>query len=220
MNKRFYFSIIVIVIQIIFAIYLNSLIPAGRPIPVHWNIRGEVDGYTTGRISLFLFPLINCFILALMILLPFLSVRYRKASERFDKIIPSLTNILVLFFALIHIYTLLLATEKFALRVNLIFPLMGLMFILIGNILPKIPSNFFAGIRTPWTLSSEKVWRKTHRLGGFCFAIGGLLMILIPILWKDSPQAMIIMFVLFMIIVLYPVIHSFILFNKYRDKLE
>ena len=85
---------------------------------------------------------------------------------------------------------------------------------MLGNLLPKIPSNFFAGIRTPWTLSSELVWRKTHRLGGIGFIIGGLLMIIIPLLWKSSQSALIIMFILVMIVGLYPVPYSFIFYKK------
>jgi len=89
---------------------------------------------------------------------------------------------------------------------------------MLGNLLPKIPSNFFAGIRTPWTLSSELVWRKTHRLGGIGFIIGGLLMIIIPLLWKSSQSALIIMFILIMIVCLYPVLYSFLLYKKEEKK--
>ena len=66
MNKRFYFSIVIIVLQIVLAVYLNSLIPEDRPIPVHWNIKGEVDAYSTSRFSFLLFPLINLILLLIM----------------------------------------------------------------------------------------------------------------------------------------------------------
>jgi len=55
--------------------------------------------------------------------------------------------------------------------------LVGLLFLFIGNIMPKIKSNFYMGIKTPWALSSDEVWRKTHRLGGKCFFFCGILMI-------------------------------------------
>ncbi len=97
---------------------------------------------------------------------------------------------------------------------NIIFYLLGLMFIMLGNLLPKIPSNFFAGIRTPWTLSSEEVWRKTHRCGGICFIAAGILMILVTAIWGNNSNANIIIFTLFIPLVLYPVLHSFILYKK------
>ncbi len=88
------------------------------------------------------------------------------------------------------------------------------MFILLGNILPKMPSSFFIGIRTPWTLSSEHVWRKTHKVGGICFVMGGLLMIFIPAIWGNHATALTIMFVLFITLILCPVLYSFFLYKK------
>jgi uncharacterized membrane protein len=113
---------------------------------------------------------------------------------------------------------ILLAKEILNPSGNMIFYIIGLMFIMLGNLLPKIPSNFFAGIRTPWTLSSEDVWRKTHRLGGISFVIAGLLMIVSTAIFGNSSTANIIMFVLFMSLVLYPVLYSFILYKKEEKK--
>ena len=53
----------------------------------------------------------------------------------------------------------------------------GLLFMYIGNIMPKFKSNFFCGVKTPWALSSEEIWRKSQRLGGKCFFIAGILVI-------------------------------------------
>jgi len=214
MNRRYIFAILIIILEIATSYYIGTKIPEGQKIPIHWNIRGEADGFAEKWTGFYIFPLINAVILLLMIFMPYFSVRWRNASERFERIIPSITNIIVFFFALIHIYSMILATGWLEFRINLIFPIMGVMFILLGNIMPKIPSNFFAGFRTPWTLSSETVWRKTHRLGGFCFIAGGLLMIIIPLIWLQSPTAMIIMFVIFMIVVLFPAFYSLWLYKK------
>jgi immunity protein, SdpI family len=54
----------------------------------------------------------------------------------------------------------------------------GALFVLLGSLLPRFRSNFFFGIRTPWTLSSESVWAQTHRIGGWAFALMGLLLII------------------------------------------
>ena len=58
----------------------------------------------------------------------------------------------------------------------------GLLFFLIGNYLPKLPQNWFFGIRTPWTLSSEVIWRKTHIVGGWLFAASGVVIIVLSLL--------------------------------------
>ena len=70
--------------------------------------------------------------------------------------------------------------------VKIIFFMLALMFILIGNYLPKVQSNFYMGIKTPWTLSSDEVWRKTHRLGGRLYAGCGFLILLSALLLPDS----------------------------------
>jgi len=193
-------------------------LPEDAKIPCHWNIKGEIDGYYGKWTGVLLFPGINLAMLLLMIALPYISVRYKNAQERFEKVIPGLATIIIFFFASIHIYMILLAKGILNPSGNMIFYLIGLMFIMLGNILPRIPSNFFAGIRTPWTLSSEEVWRKTHRLGGISFVIAGLLMIVITAILGSSSTANIIMFVLFMSLVLYPVLYSFILYKKEEKK--
>jgi uncharacterized membrane protein len=208
----------IIIIQIILSFYLGLSLPEDANIPCHWNIKGEIDGYYGKWTGVLLFPGINLAMLLLMIALPYISVRYKNAQERFDKVIPSLATIIIFFFAGIHIYMILLAKEILNPSGNMIFYIIGLMFIMLGNLLPKIPSNFFAGVRTPWTLSSEDVWRKTHRLGGISFIIAGLLMIVITAILGNNSTANIIMVVLFMSLVLYPVLYSFILYKKEEKK--
>jgi len=216
--KKFKWSILVIIVQILLSLFLGLQFQNDAKIPSHWNIKGEIDGYVGKWTGIFLFPGINLAVLLLLIALPYISVRYEKADERFDKIIPALALIIVFFFACIHIYSLLLARGIVSEVNRPLYLLIGLMFVLLGNILPKIPSNFFAGIRTPWTLSSEIVWRKTHRIGGFCFVLAGFLMIILPLFWKNSSNLSSLMFVLVILIVLYPALYSFLLFKKQGNK--
>ena len=216
--SKFKWCFIIIIIQIIASLYLGLSLSEDAKIPCHWNIKGEIDGYFGKWTGVLIFPGINLAMLLFIIALPYISVRYKNAQKRFDKVIPSLATIIIFFFAGIHIYMILLAKEILNPSGNIIFYLIGLMFIMLGNIFPKIPSNFFAGIRTPWTLSSEEVWRKTHRLGGINFVIAGLLMIVITAILGNNSTANIIMFVLFMSLVLYPVLYSFILFKKEEKK--
>ena len=216
--SKFKWCFVIIIIQIIASFYLGLSLAEDAKIPCHWNIKGEIDGYFGKWTGVLLFPGINLAMLLFIMALPYISVRYKNAQERFEKVIPGLAKILVLFFAGIHIYMILLAKEILNPNGNMIFYLIGLMFIMLGNLLPKIPSNFFAGIRTPWTLSSEEVWRKTHRLGGINFVISGLLMIVITAVFGNNSTSNIIMFVLFMSLVLYPVLYSFILYKKEEKK--
>ncbi|MDA3813284.1 MAG: DUF1648 domain-containing protein [Candidatus Cloacimonetes bacterium] len=111
MNKKFWISIIIIIVQIALALYLSSFIASEAKIPSHWNFRGEIDGYTGKWTAILLFPGINVFLFIFMLVLPVFSVRYREAPERFSRMVPIITNIVIFFFAIIHIYTLLLGAE-------------------------------------------------------------------------------------------------------------
>ena len=212
--KIYKWSLIVLILQIIFALYLGMQLADDVKIPSHWNIKGEIDGYMGKWMGILVFPGLNIFIFLVFLFLPKFSVRYKDKEGQFSKVLPSFSLILIFFFAIIHIYTILLAKGVFHPGGKEIFIMLGLMFILLGNLLPKIPSNFFAGIRTPWTLSSEVVWRKTHRVGGICFIVGGLIMIIIPLIMKNTEQAFIVTFILFMAVILYSVLYSFILYKK------
>jgi len=90
----------------------------------------------------------------------------------------------------------------------------GLLFIFLGNLLPKVPKNYFIGIRTPWTLSSEDIWQRTHRLGGWCFVISGVLMVIRGLLPNMDPSLRLITAIAIFGVILYPGLHSLILYLK------
>jgi len=85
--------------------------------------------------------------------------------------------------------------------------------LLLGNLLPKVPRNFFVGIRTPWTISDEENWRMTHRLGGWLFVIGGVLMLFKGVLRLSSAMQIISTWAVILML-LSPLVYSFILFRR------
>lgn len=102
----------------------------------------------------------------------------KKNYERFHRayigvqIIILLVMICMIFFSIWEsLYPESIPTNK------MVYGVISLLFILVGNLMPKIKSNFFMGIHTPWTLSNEAVWNKTHRLGGKLFVLGGILLL-------------------------------------------
>ena len=214
MNKKYWIALIIVVIQLIVALSIASQLPEDAKIPVHWNFQGEVDSYSGKWMGTLLFPLINALILAFMIAMPYISVRYKNSQKRFQNILPSFALILISCFALIHIFSLLLAAKLLVENVKSLHLILGLMFLLLGNYLPKVPSNFFLGIRTPWTLSSEYVWRRTHRLGGICFVWGGILLIVSALIPATYAWMSNIIFGIFLLAVLLPVLYSFIIYKK------
>jgi uncharacterized membrane protein len=95
---------------------------------------------------------------------------------------------------------------------SFVFVAVGLLFMVMGNVLGKVRKNFFLGIRTPWTLASDEVWAKTHRLGGWCFVIAGILMALMGVIMP--PSAMPWAFGVIVAIALIPVVYSYFAYRR------
>jgi immunity protein, SdpI family len=215
--NKFKFAIVIILIQIALSFYLGLPLADDAKVPSHWNLQGEVDGWTGKYQSIIMFPLINIVLFCLMFFFPSISPRYRNDPENFDKILPSSLNLLVFFFAAIHIFTILIARGYLPTENLFVFILLGLLFILVGNLLPKVPANFYLGVRVPWTLSSDVVWKKTSKITGKYFAIGGVIFIIIGVIGKITVIVkMLIILVLTLIIVL-PILYSFSVYKKEQN---
>ena len=169
------YNAILIAAAVIVSIGVYNKLP--EMIPSHWNIYGEVDGYTPKMFGAFLSPAIMLFTWAGMKFLPKLDPR-KNNYEKFEKSYLITICGLITFFMVLHLVTLSAAMGA-SVSVEKIVPvIVGLIFVLIGNYLPKVKSNFFFGIKTPWTISNEVSWKKTHRLGGKLFVISGIAIIL------------------------------------------
>ncbi len=171
MRTRDLFPILLLAIMFAFTIYSYTQLP--EQIPIHWNEKGVANGFGA-KWTIFILPAITIIAYLVLLILPKYDV-YKKNLEKCNTPIYWLTVLIVIFFILLHTTTILQAAGvQFNMNYVLI-PLFGLFFIGIGFILPHIKRNFFIGIRSPWTLSSEKVWDKTHKVGGKVFIIAGAL---------------------------------------------
>ncbi len=216
--KHFKWSLILLVINVIVMLYFALELPADVRVPIHWNAQGEIDGWTSKLGAVAFHTGGAALLFLLMYLMPYYSPWYRKYEERMERVIPSITNILMLFFTLMGGYAMLLAGSPDETgNPNMVVILIGMLFILLGNILPKVPKNFFIGIKTPWTLASDEVWQKTHRLGGWLFVVSGLIMILKGMILTHNRDFQSATTVIAMAIVLYPLLHSFILYKGIKD---
>jgi len=173
--------ILLIVLSFLIGIFSYQFLP--EKIASHWNSKGEVDGYMSKFWGLFLIPIISIFLYLLFLLVPKIDPLKRnieKFREYYDYLI------LVIFLFLFYVF-LLTILANFGYKFNMtatIIPAVGLLFFYIGFILNKVKRNWFIGIRTPWTLSSEQVWRKTHELGSKLFKISGVI-IFVGVFFQD-----------------------------------
>ena len=169
--------ILLIVLAIISSFYFYVHFP--ERIPIHWNFAGEVDNYGSRTVGAFLFPIIILGMYIMFLFLPLIDPK-KERYQQFKKVYHIFKNFMVFFMVAIYFITGFNALG-YNISVSLWVPmLVGILFIIIGNYMGKIKPNWFMGIRTPWTLSSEEVWNKTHRFGGKMFILSGVLMVLIP----------------------------------------
>ncbi len=158
----------VILVSIAFSIYFYPHMP--EQMASHWDFQGEVNGYMPKFWGLFLMPIISAVMLGLFILLPKIDP-LRRNVKKFMNYYNAFIIVLIVFFAYIHAVSILL---NFGLEMNmsyLMIPAMAFLFWFIGVLLGKAKRNWFIGIKTPWTLSSDTVWNKTHELGATLFKI-------------------------------------------------
>ncbi|OQY90243.1 MAG: hypothetical protein B6D38_04465 [Anaerolineae bacterium UTCFX1] len=142
------------------------------PMPSHWNAAGETDGYMPKFWGIFLLPIITAAFAPLLLVIPQidpLKANIAKFRGIFNGFILAFTAYMLYIYALI-LYTALGASFNMTI---MLLPAVGLLFIGIGYMMGKAKRNFFIGIRTPWTLSSETVWDETHKLGSKLFMLGG-----------------------------------------------
>ena len=183
---------------IVVAAFLASAIVYPRlpeMVPTHWNgMDAQPNGWSSRLFGAWLTPVLLLGIWALVRVLPAIDPRganYAKFGGAFEAIIDSV----MLFLLGMHI-VLLRAALGYPAQMERIVPFgIGVLVIVIGNLLPRCRPNWFVGIRTPWTLSSDRVWEKTHRFGGRVFVASGIIVILAGLisgLWANIVMAVVV----------------------------
>lgn len=170
-----------IIATLAFAIVTFPHLP--EQMATHWNAAGKPDDYSSRSVGAFLSPALAATVWLLLVAARKIDPR-RSHYERFEDTYWIFLNILVLFFALLEV---LVVGYSLGWPIDLartMMALIGLLAIGLGNYLPRIRSNWWIGIRTPWTLESERVWRDTHRVGGWTFVTAGV--ITLVALWLPS----------------------------------
>ena len=143
----------------------------------HWNIKGEVDGYLSKSWALFLMPIISLVLFLFFILIPKIDP-LRENIEKFIKYYYGFIIVLILFLYYIYYVTLILNIGfKFNI-IQLLVPAFAGLFYYLGILIENLKRNWFIGIRTPWTLSSDKVWLKIHKIGGKLYKTCGAIALL------------------------------------------
>jgi uncharacterized membrane protein len=175
LSKLQWFSLLVILAGFVVGIYFYSQLP--DPMASHWNMHGTVNGFLPKVWGAFLVPVLAVGLFLLLTFIPKIDPR-EKNIQAFEKHYHGFIALMVLF--LLYIQGLMLAWNlgySFDLG-QFLLPALGVLFFYLGVVLKHAKSNWFIGIRNPWTLSSDAVWDKTHRLGSKLFMLTGLIAVL------------------------------------------
>jgi uncharacterized membrane protein len=206
-NRANFLSYLFIVAAVGVAAWLYPGIP--EQVPSHWNVHGEVDGYMPKPWGVVVLPLAAILVFMVMRLIPVISPKgYR--TEPFANVMHIFQVAMVGFMSLVAILVLLEASGVNVHLNKVIFGALGSLFIVIGNYFGKIRKNFFLGIRTPWTLASDEVWARTHRIGGRLFVLYGVIML--AGMFVMVPP--VVFLVMVGVIVLVPVVYSYVAYKR------
>ncbi len=181
--------------------------------PIHWNINGEVDGYTSRNMALFIMPTVM-FIIDFIVKLAMIT----SSKEEWKKI--KINKYLLPFLSILIILIEILSVKKIVgeqIILLFVFGFCGIIFISLGFGMSKIKQNKVIGVRTPWTLNDEENWEKTHKFSKNVFIICGIVFILLGLIDFDESLMSIILFVNIGMMALLTCGYSYII---YRIKLK
>ena len=195
---------IMILVPMLAGLLLWNRLP--EQVPIHWGVNGEVDGWAGKGFAVFALPAMMLGFHWICALASSLDSKSREHSPKVLLVVLWILPILSLVLC-----SLVYATALgYQLSVEIIMPmLVGLMFLIVGNLLPKCRQSYTMGIKLPWTLANEENWNKTHRFGGKVWAIGGVIIMITAFVgsfWLLMSTTV--------VMVAAPTIYSYLLYRK------
>lgn len=166
-----------------------ALIPADAILPIHWGFTGEADGFLPRNGALLLLPAIALAVVVLLVVLMRVVARERVEAARHAMmtVIPSLLGL----FLAVQIAVVMIGTGIAVDMVRVVVLGLGVLYAVLGNVMPKTQPNAFAGIRLPWTMRDPVNWQATNRFGGLLMMLGGLAMVAAALLTGHAPTLLI-----------------------------
>jgi uncharacterized membrane protein len=208
----------IIPILLIIALFVTGIILFPHlpdKIPSHWNASGQIDSYQSRLWGVFGIPLMLVGIYAMMLFLPYIDPR-RENYLKFQSTYKILRLAIVFVFTIVQLSILISALGGPKNLIPKLVPVtIGVLLIVIGNYMPRIKFNWFVGIKTPWTLSNEEVWKGTHRFAGYMFVIAGILIALAAFL--KPPLNVIAILTGVVLAAVFSTVYSYFLFIRLKN---
>jgi uncharacterized membrane protein len=217
--KREWLQILILAAPFCVAAALWNKLP--DPMPSHWGINGQVDGYASKPVAALLLPCINLAFTALMMVLPRIDPKFARYDEE------TKASLRRTFAAMRLAVTLYLSFLALVVVVTPLYPAIriptvigsgaGLLLMVLGNLMTKLRPNWFFGIRTRWTLESRDIWIKTHRLGGRLMMAGGVCILIFGLLLPMKLFVICVLLPAAAVMSIVPIVYSYIIWNRSRS---
>lgn len=215
-NPSFWFRIFLVFCMFVAGMLMYPYLP--DIIPAHWNIEGEPDRWGQKNITLWIIPLVA---LVITFLFPFFQHIDPKSKNynQFSGAWNGIQTIIIGFLTYTYVVSLYISLfpEKSSQMQPMMLSALGTLFVFLGNYMGKIRQNYFVGLKTPWTLSDPIVWQKSQRVAGWSFVFGGIIFLIEA--WLQW-QVKYVFWISIPLIVLIPIVYSYLLSQKMKTKNE
>lgn len=214
MTRWFYLALLLTVAAFAGSFYVHEFRydELADRVPIHWNIEGQPDGFVPKSdlfLAFLLMPSVMAGLVGLTLALPWLSPKHFEV-DRSRNVYEFVMAVVIGLMGYIHLLMLWSALNPALPQGRLLVGGMCFFFALIGWVLGQVPRNFYIGVRTPWTLASDEVWARTHRLAGWLFEAAGVLGMLVALVQLPLWLA----FVAIMLAALVPVVYSLVFYKQ------
>jgi len=201
--------LLIVALPVIYLGYVWNTLP--EQVPLHWNLNGEIDRFGSKNELLIISILLPLFIYLTFLLIPIIDPK--KNIHKMGKKYNNLKIFIILFTSALVIFLIYYAKNQIIESFNYIILLIGFLFVILGNYLKTIKANYFIGIKTPWTLEDEDVWKRTHKLGGILWFFGGIIIIILSLILEK--QLNLRFFIAITVIIsIVPIIYSYVIYKK------
>lgn len=203
--------LIVVLIPFVYLAYIWSSLPDTEPL--HWNYKGEIDDWGNKSSLIFITFLLSGLTYILFTVIPFIDPK--KRIQTMGNKYHNLKFLMVLFMSALAVFIIYSAKEQSITNPSFIYLAIGLLFMLLGNYMKIIKANYFIGIRTPWTLEYESIWKSTHKLASKIWFVGGLAIVISSLTTNKDFNGIFFISVITLLAII-PVVYSYMEYRKLK----
>jgi uncharacterized membrane protein len=203
--------LLVVLIPFVYLAYIWSSLP--NTVPLHWNYKGEIDDWGNKSSLIFITFLLSGLTYILFTVIPFIDPK--KRIQTMGNKYHNLKFLMVLFMSALAVFIIYSAKEQSITNPSFIYLAIGLLFMLLGNYMKIIKANYFIGIRTPWTLEYESIWKSTHKLASKIWFVGGLAIVISSLTTNKDFNGIFFISVITLLAII-PVVYSYMEYRKLK----